>query len=61
MAMIWRSVWHIESSAILARIVLAAVMVVLGTIGVRFDSPGLYALAGLALLVLIYRIRYKHL
>lgn len=61
MAMIWRSVWHIESSAILAQIAVGFMTAVLGGLGVHYDSHGLEVLAGLALLVLIYRIRYKHL
>jgi hypothetical protein len=59
--MIWRSIWHIESTGILARIALFAAMAILGSLGVHFSSPVVSALAGIALFLLIYRLRYKRL
>ena len=56
-----RSLWHISSSEILARLALASVAGVLSGLGVRIGSPGLTALAGIPLMVLIYRRRYKGL
>ena len=56
-----RSLWHISSSEILTRLVLASVAGVLSGLGVRFGTPGLSALAGIPLMVLIYRRRYKGL
>jgi hypothetical protein len=55
------SLWHISSSEILARFALACVAGVLSGLGVRFRAPGLTALAGIPLMVLIYRRRYKGL
>jgi hypothetical protein len=57
--MIWKSIWHIESTSILATIVLAVVTAAFASLGVHFDSPRVGCLAGFGLLVLIYRLRYK--
>ena len=56
-----RSLWHISCSEILARLALACIAGVLCGLGVRFGTPGLTALAGIPLMVLIYRRRYKRL
>jgi hypothetical protein len=56
-----RSLWHISSSEILARLFLASAAGILSGLGVRFGTPGLSALAGIPLMVLIYRRRYKDL
>jgi hypothetical protein len=56
-----RSLWRISSSEILARFALACVAGVLAGLGVRIGAPGLTALAGIPLMVLIYRRRYKGL
>ena len=55
------SLWYIPSSEILARFALACVAGVLSGLGVRFGAPGLTALGGIPLMVLIYRRRYKSL
>jgi hypothetical protein len=61
--MIWRSVWHIESTGILARIAIAVAAAILGSLGICIHSPILSTLAGLFvfLFLLIYRLRYKRL
>lgn len=59
MAMILRSVWHITSTEILARIALAVVAAILGSLGAHFGSPWMSVLAGVTVFLLIYRIRYK--
>ena len=56
-----RSLWRISSSEILARFALACIAGILSGLGVRFGAPGLTALAGIPLMVLIYRRRYKGL
>jgi hypothetical protein len=55
------SLWRISSSEILARFALACIAGILSGLGVRFGAPGLTALAGIPLMVLIYRRRYKSL
>jgi hypothetical protein len=57
--MIWKSVWHVTSSELLARIVFAVLAAILGSIGVGFKSPLLSCVAALCLMVLIYRLRYR--
>jgi hypothetical protein len=59
--MIWRSVWHIESTGILARIAIAVAAAILGSLGICIHSPILSTLAGLFVFLLIYRLRYKRL
>jgi hypothetical protein len=56
-----RSLWHISSSEILARLFLACAAGILSGLGVRIGAPGLSALGGIPLMVLIYRRRYKTL
>jgi hypothetical protein len=56
----FRSVWRIESSNVLAEIALAVTAAILGSIGIYF-SPIFATLLGLAFVVLIYRLRYKRL
>jgi len=48
------------STEILTRIWLTFIALALGAVGVRFVSPWIACPAGLALFVLIYRLRYKH-
>ena len=57
--MIWKSVWHVTSTELLARIVFAVLAATLGSLGIISSSPYLSCLAGLCLMVLIYRLRYK--
>jgi hypothetical protein len=58
---IWRSFRHIESTGIIAQVVLLAVMAILGSMGVYLASPVVSAVAGFALFLVIYRLRYKRL
>ncbi|HTA45670.1 MAG TPA: hypothetical protein VK789_24650 [Bryobacteraceae bacterium] len=58
--MIRKAVWHMFSTEILTRIWLTFIALALGAVGVRFVSPWIACPAGLALFVLIYRLRYKH-
>ena len=55
----FKSVWRIESSAWLADGVMFVIAVILGSLGIRYISPWIMWLGGFALLVTIYRIRYK--
>jgi hypothetical protein len=57
--MIWKSVSRITVSELLARVVFAVLAAILGSLGVRFSSPLLSCLAALALMILIYRLRYR--
>lgn len=50
-----------ESTGILSEIVFALIVAMLGSLGVYFSSPIVALLAGLALFLLIYRLRYKRL
>jgi hypothetical protein len=59
--MIWKSVWHVTSTELLARIVFAVLAATLGSIGIAFSSPLLSCLAALCLMVVIYRLRYRRL
>ena len=54
-----RFLGHISYSEILAQFFLACAAGILSGLGVRFGAPGLTALAGIPLMVLIYRRRYK--
>lgn len=56
-----RSLGHISYSEILAQLLLASIAGVLAGLGVRTGVPGLLALGGIPLMVLIYRRRYKDL
>jgi hypothetical protein len=55
----WKSVWHVESSLLLARAALFLAVLILGSLGVRFASQGLMTIATLMLSILVYRLRYK--
>lgn len=57
--MIWKSVWHVTSTELLARILFALLAAALGSLGVAFSSPLLSCLAAFCLMVLIYRLRYR--
>ena len=57
--MIWKSVWHVTSTELLARIVFAVLAATLGSLGIASASPWLSCVAVLCLMVLIYRLRYK--
>lgn len=59
--MVRKALWHMASTEILARVALIVIALVLGAMGVRYVSPWIVCPAGLALFVLIYRLRYKHL
>ena len=61
MVMIGKALWHMTSTEILTRIALLVVVLILGGLGVRSVSAWIAWPAGLALFVLIYRIRYKRL
>jgi hypothetical protein len=54
-----RSVWHISSTEIFARLLLAGIAGILAGVGAGVGAPGVTALAGIPLMVLIYRRRYK--
>jgi hypothetical protein len=56
-----KSVWRIESSSWLADGVMLVIIVILGSLGIRYISPWIMLLGGFALLLAIYRIRYKRL
>jgi hypothetical protein len=47
------------SSELLARAVFAVLAAALGSLGILSSSPYLSCAAGLCLMVLIYRLRYK--
>jgi hypothetical protein len=55
----FRSVWRIQWTGLLADSVMFAILVLLGALGIRYISPWIIMLAGFALSVAIYRIRYK--
>ena len=57
--MIRKSVWHMISTELLARVVFAVLAATLGSLGIVSSSPYLSCAAGLCLMVLIYRLRYK--
>jgi len=57
--MIRKSVWHMMTTELLARVVFAVLAAMLGSIGVALASPLLSCLAALCLMVLIYHLRYK--
>jgi hypothetical protein len=59
--MIWRSFWHIESSGIIARVLFAILVAILGSLGVYFSSPLTSAVVCFFLFLLVYRFRYKRL
>ena len=59
--MIWRSTWHVESSGLIARALLFLLTAILGALGIYFSSPVLSAVAGFALFLIVYRVRYKRL
>lgn len=59
--MILKSVWHITSTELLARVTLGIGVAILGSLGLSFSSPILTTLAAAAVFLLIYRLRYKHL
>jgi hypothetical protein len=59
--MVRKSVWHMISTEVLARVALAVIAATLGSLGVNNSSPFLSTLAGISLFLLIYRLRYKHL
>ncbi len=54
-----KSVWRIESSGLLADAVMLIMALILGSLGIRYISPWIMMLGGFALLLAIYRIRYK--
>ena len=54
-----KSVWRIESSGLLADGVLLVIVLILGSLGIRYVSPWIMLLGGFALFLAIYRIRYK--
>ena len=54
-----RSLGHISSSEMLSRLFLACAAGVFSGLGVGIGAPGITALAGIPLMVLIYRRRYK--
>lgn len=54
-----RALWDTTSTEILTRVVLLGIALILAGLGVRYVSPWIVYPAGLALFVLIYRIRYK--
>ena len=54
-----KSVWRIQSSGWLADGVMFAIVVMLGSLGIRYISPWIMLLGGFALVLTIYRIRYK--
>jgi hypothetical protein len=60
-SVIRKSVWHMMSTEVLARVAFAVIAATLGSLGVRNSSPVLSTLAGVSIFLLIYRIRYKRL
>ena len=55
----FRNVWRVESTGLLADAVMLVVVVILGSLGIRYLSPWIMLLGGLALSLAFYRIRYK--
>jgi hypothetical protein len=55
----FRSVWRIQWTGLLGDSVMFLILVSLGALGIRYISPWIIMLAGFALSVAIYRIRYK--
>jgi uncharacterized membrane protein len=59
--MIWKSIWHMMSTELLARAVFAVGASILGSLGLYFSSPVVSTVAAIFVFLLIYRLRYKHL
>ena len=59
--MIWKSVWHIETTGLLTRAVLAVGAAILGSLGLYVSSPVVLTLLVISVFLLIYRLRYKRL
>jgi hypothetical protein len=59
--MVRKSLWHMLSTDLLTGIAFAVGAAILGSLGFYFSSPLASTLAGLALFVLIYLIRYKRI
>jgi hypothetical protein len=59
--MIWRSVWHVESTGLLTRAVLVVGAAILGSLGLYVSSPLVLTVVAISVFLLIYRLRYKRL
>ena len=59
--MIWRSVWHIESTGLLTRVALGVGAAILGSLGLYLSSPLVLTVVAVSVFLLIYRLRYKRL
>jgi hypothetical protein len=59
--MIWKSIWRIESTSIVAEVLFLLIMAILGSLGIYFSSPLATLIAGVLLFLLIYRLRYGRL
>jgi hypothetical protein len=59
--MVLKAFWHMWSTEVLARVVLAIGAAVLGSLGLYVSSPVITTVAAIALFLLIYRLRYKRL
>jgi hypothetical protein len=59
--MIWKSFWHMTSTELLTRVLFAVLANLLGSLGLYYLPPMVSTLAGLALFIVIYLIRYKRI
>jgi hypothetical protein len=59
--MVLKAFWHMWSTEVLARVVLAVGAAVLGSLGLYISSPVITTVAAMAVFLLIYRLRYKRL
>jgi hypothetical protein len=54
-----KSVWHVVTAEMIAQLILASAGGLLAGLGVRIGAPGVTALGGIPLMVLIHRRRLK--
>jgi uncharacterized membrane protein len=60
--MIWKSFWHIESTAFLAAIAVGLIAITLTSVGFHFvDSLAAREFLGVCAFLVIYRARYKRI
>jgi hypothetical protein len=59
--MVLKAFWHMWSTEVLARVVLAVGAAVLGSLGLYVSSPVVATVAAMAVFLLVYRLRYKRL
>ena len=60
-SMIWKSVWRIGSTSILTDVSLLGIALILGSLSIYISSPLATLIAGAAIFLLIYRLRFGRL